>query len=144
MSFTEEIDSFLKKHSAGRILDADEAKRICTKASDVLEVDLSLMSCLGDNWYVVDDDQWWASFNKIRLFLGNRERDSKLFVFFNGHPKHRVVRVELSKLLEMIDDNDFFHNIFAFDEHFKNAVFDDHSGLFCGSGYFSSAMQKYC
>lgn len=144
MSFTEEIDSFLEKHCVEKILHAEEAKAVCTGASETFEVDLSLMSCLGDKWNVVDDEKWWPSLSKIRLDLSNREHDSNLFVFFNGHPKNRVIEVQLTKLLEMIDDDDFFHNIFAFDAKFENAVFDDHSGFFCGMGYFSDAMRKYC
>ncbi len=144
MSFTEEIDSFLEKHCVETILEAEEAKAVCLRASNALEVDIGLMSCLGDNWYVVDDEKWWPNLNKVRLYLSNKDHDSKLFVFFNGHPKSRVIEVRLAKLLEMLDDDDFFHNIFAFDAKLENAIFDDHSGFFCGMGYFSDAMQKYC
>jgi hypothetical protein len=126
------------------VLESDEAKNVCAKASDALEVDLSLMSCLGDSWHVVDDGLWWPNFSKVKLYLSNIEHDSNLFVFFNGYPKHRVVKVNLEKLLEMLDDDNFFHNIFAFDSDLENAIFDDHSGFFCGAGYFSDAMQKYC
>lgn len=144
MSFTEEIDAFLDKHSVDCILEAEEGKKVCSKAADILDVDLSLMSCSGEKWHVVDDENWWPNLNKVRLYLSNKDRDLKLYVFFNGHPKNRVIEVKLSKLLEMIDDDDFFHNILAFDDKLENAIFDDHSGFFCGIGYFSDAMQKYC
>lgn len=144
MSFTAEIDAFLEKHCVKHILEADLAKVLCARASNVLGVDLSLMSSFGDKWSTTADTKWWLNFYKIKLYLTNKKPSSKIFVFFNGHPKSRVIEVELVKLLEMLNDDDFFHSIFAFDGEMENALLDDHSGFFCGLGYFTDAMQKYC
>ena len=143
MSFTTEIDSFLEKYAVDSVLDEDAAKAMVENAALALDVRISPMSCGGDGWKVIRDDMLWTNFKEIKSFLDNMS-GNRLFVFFNGHPRHRVVKINLTTLLEMMEDDDFFHNIFAFDKKLENALFDDHSGLFCGMGYFSDAIKAYC
>ncbi len=143
MSFTKEIDSFLQKYSIIKTIEKNKADEICEEASGALGVKIGTMSCAGESWYVSNDEKWWSNYPLVKKALEDLSSNS-LFVCFKGYPDNRLVEISLKQLLTMIEDDDFFHNIFAFDNKYENAIFDDHSGSFCGIGYFSDAMQKYC